>query len=327
MRPVRIPTADDVVAARGVVSRHLPPTPIVRSPALGPDVVLKLETMQPTGSFKVRGALVAVAKALARDRETPLVTASAGNHGLGVAFAATAYGARATVVVPENASAAKVAALSRFDVTLVAKGTSYDEAEAHALTLAEQGSAFVSPYNDPDTIAGQGTVALELFDQVPDVRTIVVPIGGGGLISGVGLAATLRPGVRVVGVQAAASPAILAALEDGGATPIVVQPTLADGLAGNIEAGSVTIDLVRRYVADIVTVTEDEIGDAIRFLAREHGLIVEGSGAVGVAALLQGRVALDRRHDRGLADRPQHRAKRARRGAQRSRLLTSSSLT
>lgn len=293
MRIVRIPTADDVVAARGIVSRHLEPTTIVRSSALGPDVVLKLETMQPTGSFKVRGALVAVARAVQRDPNTPIVTASAGNHGLGVAFAATEFSARATVVVPENASAAKVAALSRFDVTLLAKGTSYDEAEAYALTLAERGSAFVSPYNDPDTIAGQGTVALELFDQVPEVRTIVVPIGGGGLISGVGLAATLHSGVRVVGVQAAASPAVLAALNDGGATPIVVQPTLADGLAGNIEAGSVTTDLVRRYVADIVTVTEDEIGDAIRFLAREHGLIVEGSGAVGVAALLQGRVALD----------------------------------
>jgi threonine dehydratase len=293
VRRVRVPTADDVVAARDVVSGHLEPTAMVRSPALGPDVVLKLETMQPTGSFKVRGALVAVARALARDRETPLVAASAGNHGLGVAFAATKYGARATVVVPENASAVKVAALSQFDVRLLARGTSYDEAETHALTLAKRGSTFVSPYNDPDTIAGQGTVALELFDQAPEVRMIVVPIGGGGLSSGVGLAATLHPGVRVVGVQAAASPAILAALDDGGATPIVVGPTLADGLAGNIEAGSVTIDLVRRYVADIVTVSENEIADAIRFLAREHGLVVEGSAAVGVAALLQGRVALD----------------------------------
>jgi threonine dehydratase len=293
LRPVRIPTADDVVAARRVISQHLEPTTIVRSPALGPEVVLKLETMQPTGSFKVRGALVAVAKAMERDRGTSLVTASAGNHGLGVAFAATEYGARATVVVPENASAAKVAALSRFDVTLIAKGMSYDEAESYALTLVDAGSAFVSPYNDPDTIAGQGTVALELFDQVPEVRTLVVPIGGGGLISGVGLAATLRPGVRIIGVQAAASPAVLAALDDGGATPIVVLPTLADGLAGNVEAGSVTIDLVRRFVTDIVSVTEDEIADAIRFLAREHGLIVEGSGAVGAAALLNGRLDLD----------------------------------
>ena len=293
MRTVRIPTAGDVVAARDVIARHLEVTPVVRNPALGPNIVLKLETLQPTGSFKVRGGLVAVAKAIARDHATPLVTASAGNHGLGVAFAATAYGATATVVVPENASAPKRAALERFNVALVAKGSSYDEAEAHALALADEGAVFLSPYNDPDTIAGQGTVALELFDQVPDLRTIVVPIGGGGLISGVGLAATLQPGVQVIGVEAGASPAMLAALDDGGATPIVVRPTLADGLAGNLEAGSVTIDLVRRHVADIVSVTEEEIIDAIRFLAREHGLIVEGSGVVGVAALLHGHVALD----------------------------------
>jgi threonine dehydratase len=247
--------------------------------------------MQPTGSFKVRGALVAVAKSVARDRDSPVVTSSAGNHGLGVAFAAAEYGAAATIVVPENASVAKLAALAQFDVTLVARGTTYDEAEAHALALADRGATFVSPYNDPDTIAGGGTVALELFDQVPDLCTIVVPIGGGGLISGVGLASTLRPGVRVIGVQAAASPAILNALADSG--PIVIEPTLADGLAGNIEAGSVTVDLVRRHVDDIVTVTEDEIGDAIRLLAREHGLIVEGSGAVGVAALMQGKVSID----------------------------------
>ena len=292
MRAVRVPTADDVLAARAVVAEYLPPTPIVRSPALGPNVVLKLETLQPTGSFKVRGALVAVAAALALDRDTPLVTASAGNHGLGVAFAATAYGMTATVVVPENASPAKVSALARFAVTLLPKGLSYDEAEAYAIGLAESGATFVSPYNDPDTIAGQGSIALELFEQVPDLRTIVVPIGGGGLISGVALAATLKPGVRVIGVEAAASPAVRVAVQ-GGDQPIDVLPTLADGLAGNIEVGSVTVDLVRRHVHEIVDVTEDEISDAIRFLAREHGLIVEGSGAVGVAALMHGKITAD----------------------------------
>ena len=287
MRAVRTPTAADVVAARDIVARHLGTTPIVRSPALGSDAVLKLETMQPTGSFKVRGGLVAVAHV----HDRPVVTASAGNHGLGVAYAATEYGADATVVIPTNASPVKRAALEAFAVELVAVGTSYDDAEAHALKLASEGAHFVSPYNDPDTIAGQGTIALELFDQVPDVRAIVVPIGGGGLISGIGLASTMRPGVRVVGVQAEASPAMLAALDGRGA--ITVQPTLADGLAGNLEPGTITIDLVRRYVADIVTVSEDEIVDAIAFLSDEHGLVVEGSGAVGVAALLHGRVSMD----------------------------------
>lgn len=271
-----------------MVARHLEPTPVVHSRSLGPATVLKLETMQPTGSFKVRGALVAVARAVEDDPGKPIVTASAGNHGLGVAFAATTYGANATVVVPETASPVKLDALARFDVTLLKHGTSYDDAEAHALDLAARGSTFVSPYNDPDTIAGQGTIALELFDQLPDVRTIVVPIGGGGLISGIGLAATLQPGVRVVGVQAAASPAVKAAID--GEYSIDVQSTLADGLAGNIERGSVTIDLARRLVAEIIDVTEDEIAEGIRFLAREHGLIVEGSGAVGVAALMSGKI-------------------------------------
>lgn len=291
MRTVRTPTAEEVVAGAAIVSQHLSPTPVVNAPALGPGVVLKLETMQPTGSFKVRGALVAVAKPITHDAAQPLVTASAGNHGLGVAFAASAYGATATVVVPENASAPKVAALSKYAVTLLARGASYDEAEAYALSLAGSGARFVSPYNDPDTIAGQGSIALELFDQVRDLRTIVVPIGGGGLISGIALAATLRPEVRVIGVEAAASPAVLAAVN--GQDTIDVQPTLADGLAGNVEVGSVTVDLVRRHVDDIVSVDEDEIIGAIRFLIREHGLVVEGSGAVGVAALLAGYIDVD----------------------------------
>ena len=292
MRAVRTPTADEVWAARDIVARHLAPTPVVASTAIGSGVVLKLDTLQPTGSFKVRGALVAVARAVERDPNTPIITASAGNHGLGVAYAATAYGATATVVVPENASPAKLSALARFAVTLLPKGTSYDEAESYAIGLAESGATFVSPYNDPDTIAGQGSVALELFEEVPGLHTIVVPIGGGGLISGVALAASLQPGVRVIGVEAAASPAVRAAVE-GSNTPIDVQPTLADGLAGNIEAGSVTVDIVRRHVDKIVSVTEAEIADAIRFLATQHGLVVEGSGAVGVAALLHGHVASD----------------------------------
>jgi threonine dehydratase len=281
-----MPTVEDVVSARAVIDRHLEPTPVIRSPALG-SVGLKLETTQPTGSFKVRGALVAVA----HDHAQPIVTASAGNHGLGVAYAATAYGAPATIVIPTNASPVKRAALESFAVELVAVGSSYDEAEAHALQLATHGARFISPYNDPDTIAGQGTIALELFEQMREVRQIVVPIGGGGLISGIALAATMRDGVRVVGVQAAASAAMVAALD--GVSTIAVLPTLADGLAGNLEEGTITVELTRRHVADIVTVTEDEIAGAIAFLSAEHGLVAEGSAAVGVAALLNGRISAE----------------------------------
>jgi threonine dehydratase len=284
MRAVRVPTVDDVLAAREIVARDLPPTPVIASEALGDGVILKLETMQPTGSFKVRGALSAIAK----EPSEAVVTASAGNHGLGVAYAATRYGATATVVVPENASAAKRSALARFDITLLATGTSYDAAEAEALRLAAGGMRFISPYNDPDTIAGQGTIALELFAQVPSLATIVVPIGGGGLISGVALAASTRPGVRVIGVEAAASPAMIAAL--AGTSVIDVGPTLADGLAGNFEEGSVTVELCRELVDDIVTVTEEEIREGMRYVAREHGLVIEGAAAVGVAALQQGHV-------------------------------------
>ena len=270
---------------------HLAVTPAIRAPMLGADTWLKLETFQPTGSFKVRGALVAVTNTLARDRRSSIVTASAGNHGLGIAFAADRLGATATVVVPANASEAKLSAIERFAVAVVRHGISYDEAEAHALALGDAGATFVSPYNDPDVIAGQGTILAEVLDQVPDVATIVTPIGGGGLASGIGLAAsTTGQGsdrhVRVVGVEAVQSPAFRTALDAGRPVPIIAGPTLADGLAGNFEPGSVTFNLVQRTVANVVTVTEDEIATAMRFLAREHGIIAEGSGAVGVASVL-----------------------------------------
>ena len=290
MRTVRVPDGGDVMAAAVIVRRHLPATPVVRAPLLGPDVWLKLETLQPTGSFKVRGALVAISAALARDPAAPIVTASAGNHGLGIAFAAERLGATATIVVPANASEAKQHAIERFAVTLVRHGTSYDEAEADALARAQAGAVYVSPYNDPDVIAGQGTIATELFDQVPGLTTIVTPVGGGGLASGLGLAARTVDGLRVFGVEAAESPAMRTALDAGHPVAITPGETLADGLAGNFEPGSVTFELVRRTVTDVVTVTEAEIGAAMRYLAHEHGIVAEGSGAVGVAARLTGRI-------------------------------------
>ncbi len=297
MRTVRVPAATDVDAALGVVRAHLAVTPVVPSPLLGPDVVLKLETLQPTGSFKVRGALAAMAAARERDPTQRVVAASAGNHGLGVAFAAARLGTTATVVVPANGSPAKLEAIERFGVTLVKHGTSYDDAEAHAIELSAAGgerAVFVSGYNDPDVIAGQGTIALELLDQVPRLDLILAPIGGGGLISGIALGVSGPRAVRIIGVEAAASTAMRAALDAGRIVTIEPGPTLADGLAGNFEPGSVTVDIVRRHVEDVVNVTEDEIVAAMQFLVTEHGLVVEASGAVGVAALLAGRVAPSR---------------------------------
>jgi threonine dehydratase len=291
VRPVRVPQASEIGAATAIVARHLAATPVVPAPLLGRDVWLKLETLQPTGSFKVRGAFVAVTAAMARDPSTPIVTASAGNHGLGIAYAADRLGATATVVVPTNASEAKQAAIARFAVDLVRHGTSYDEAEAHAIALADAGAVYVSPYNDPDVIAGQGTVAMELFDQIPGLTTIVTPIGGGGLASGIGLAASTVDGVRVFGAEAERSPAMRSALDAGAPVSITPGPTLADGLAGNFENGSVTFDLIRRTIADVVTVSEADIAAAMRLLAYEHGIVAEGSGAVGVAAVQTDRIA------------------------------------
>lgn len=290
VRAVSPPDDQALTSAWSVVRRHLAPTPLVASAALGPDVHLKLETFQPTGSFKVRGGLAAVAAAHGRDGGAALVAASAGNHGLGMAFAADRLGATATVVVAETASEIKIEALGHYGATLVRHGQTYDEAEEHALELAARtGARFVSPYNDPDVIAGQATVGHELLEQLDGIGTLVIPVGGGGLLSGVGLA-TADAGLRIIGVEPEHSCAMGAALRAGRVVPVEIGPTMADGLAGNIEPGSVTVELVRRFAAGMVTVSEEQIADAIRFLAFEHGLVVEGSGAVSVAALRAGMI-------------------------------------
>jgi threonine dehydratase len=293
MREVVIPGPDHLEAGWKAVREFLPVTPVVATPQLGEGVAAKVETVQPTGSFKVRGGLAAVSATLAQDPDRAVVASSAGNHGLGVAYAASKLGARVTVVVPTGASAAKVSALRQFDVRLVLHGEGYREAETHALDLAAQeGSRYVSPYNDPDVIAGQATLARELAEQVPGLGTVVVPCGGGGLLSGVilGLAGT---GVRIVGVESEASPSMSAAVAAGGIVPINVEPTVADGLAGNLEPGAVTVRIALEHHVEILTVSESDIRSAMAFSAHKMGLVLEGAGAVGVAALRAGLVAPD----------------------------------
>jgi threonine dehydratase len=264
VRVVHAPSRADVEAAERRIRPHLPPTPLVGN--------LKLESLQPTGSFKVRGALNAL---LQLDGE-PVVTASAGNFGLALAWSAAKLGAPATVVVAETASPAKIAALQRMDVELVIHGADFDEAERHALSLPGR---YVSPYNDTHVIAGQGTIALEL----PDVDTIIVPIGGGGLAAGIRLATS----ARLIGVVPANFPAMPAALAAGRVVEIEGNWTVADALHGNIEAGSVTVELLAGL--EVVEVTEDEIRTAMRVLAFEHGIVVEGAGAVALAAIHAGK--------------------------------------
>jgi threonine dehydratase len=197
------------------------------------------------------------------------------------------------VVVPETASPAKIAALERFDVRLVRHGGGYDEAEAHALSLAAAGAAYVSPYNDTRVIAGQASIGRELAAQLDGPFTVACPLGGGGLASGLGLWSSGVSGARVVAVEARASQAFRAALDAGAIVPISPGPTLADGLGGNLEPGSVTFPLVRDHVAEVTVAEEEEIEDAIRFMATATGLVIEGAAAAAVAAVRAGRVASD----------------------------------
>lgn len=282
-------------SAEPAVHALLRPTPLVRADVRGVDaeVYFKLETLQPTGSFKVRGASAAVAAYGAAG--DGIVTASAGNHGLGVAYAATAMRTGATIFVPSSAAAVKIDALRQFDVDLRVEGDSYDDAERLAIDYATGHGRFVSAYNDPHVIAGQSTVVAEIAEQLPVATTVVVPVGGGGLVAGAAYGAA-RSGrdIDVVGVETEESTAVSAAVAAGRVVEVAVGETIADGLAGNLEAGATTPDIVREHDVRLTTVSEDQIRDAVRRLAVEHGLVVEGSAAVGFAALAAGSIPTGR---------------------------------
>lgn len=291
--------ANIVAAALRLKGRALR-TPLELSGALseasGARAYLKLENLQHTGSFKIRGALNRLLTLDERERAAGIVAASAGNHALGVAEAASLLGVHVTLIVPRSGSPAKIAALRRYPpalVELLVEGADYDEAEAQAIRLArESNRRYASAYNDPQTMAGQGTIGLEILEDLPDADAILVPVGGGGLITGIGLwAKTVNPRIRVIGVQSTASPQMYAAFEAGHLVTVEVQDSLADGLAGNIEPGSPMYDLARQYVDEVVLVEESEIAQAMTWYIEQHHLIVEGSGAVVLAALLNQHVA------------------------------------
>jgi len=286
------PTPAVLEQARRVVGAALRPTPLLAADALGAGTAIKLEAAQPTGSFKVRGALTALS-ALPRERE--VVTVSTGNHAMATAWAAQRVGRRARIVVPATIAPPKLAGLRRFDSVVELVDGTYDDAEAHALAQVARGAArWLSPYNDPLVIAGQATLGAEL-EQLEGPLTVVVQVGGGGLLAGVALWARERRDVRVVGVESDVSRAVSAALAAGAVVPVEVGETLADGMAGNIEAGSITVEAIADRVDAMTTVDDDEIATAMRWLAAAHGIVAEGAGAVGVAALLAGRVAVEGR--------------------------------
>ncbi|RJL33324.1 threonine ammonia-lyase [Bailinhaonella thermotolerans] len=284
-------TYDDVVAARELLADIAVRTPVVRSHVLsetvGGPVLLKCENIQRSGSFKLRGAYVRLARLSAEECARGVVAASAGNHAQGVALAADAVGAKSVVFMPNGAPLPKVAATRGYGADVVFAGQTVDAALAGARQRAEEsGAVFIHPFDHPDIVAGQGTIGLEIVEQCPDVRTIVVAVGGGGLAAGIGLAAkSVRPGVKVIGVQAERAAAFPASLAAG--HPIAVEPssTMADGIAVG-RPGDLTYPLVAEYVDQVVTVTEESLSRALLLCLERSKLVVEPAGVAGVAALL-----------------------------------------
>jgi threonine dehydratase len=278
----------------GVVSR----TPLERSRVLseeaGGEIFLKCENLQRTGAFKIRGAYTRIAGLSEDERSRGVVAASAGNHAQGVALAASLLGVKSTVFMPEGASLPKVEATARYGAKVALEGSIYDEAYAAAVAFAEQsGAEMVHPFDHPDIIAGQGTVALEILDQLSDVATIIVPVGGGGLISGIAATAKgARSDIRIIGVEPEGSPNVTRALEAGHPVELQRISTIADGLATKW-AGELTLAHIRSLVDELVTVSDDEIARALLVVTERAKLVVEPAGAAGVAALLSGRGRID----------------------------------
>jgi threonine dehydratase len=288
IRNVSAPTSEQLEAARRVVADYLVPTPTVTISLRGRAVLAKLECLQPTGSFKVRGALSALDAARRDDPSGAVITSSAGNHGLGIAHAASLLGVRATVVVPRNASIAKVEKLRQYEIELIQFGSSYDEAQSHALELAGQRSIrYISPFNDANVIAGQSTTFDEMLLQAPELEHIVVPVGGGGLTSGTLISRDGhgRGDILVTGVQPEESAALYHVLRGATMDQVVHRATIADGLAGGGDDGAITNELIAKAGVPIVLVPEAEIRGAVREAAEVNGLVLEGSAATPYAAI------------------------------------------
>jgi len=284
-------TLSDFRHIRARIQPHIRLTPIV--PSELPNLFLKLENLQYTHSFKVRGAYAYILELLQTGNTKTVLTVSAGNHGLAIAHAAAIFKIPCVVVVPANTPRTKIEAIRRNGAEFRIEGTNYDEAEAWTLQLAKRTNdyVFASPYNDHFVILGQGTLGFEILEQLSGVSTIVVPIGGGGLAAGVAaVVKQLRPRVRVVGVQAEVSAAMYHSLEAGRMITVAGRSSIADGIAGNIDLQTMTFPLIQKYVDDVVLVSEDEIKTAIYTLLNREKLVAEGSAAAAFAAVTTGKV-------------------------------------
>jgi len=294
-----LPTVIDVYEARRRLGTRLPRTPLLPSSWLSSiadgNVFLKIESLNLTNSFKIRGALNAALRLSDSidSGTTTIVAASAGNHGRSLALAAEELGMACVIFTPATAPEAKQNAIRRHGAVLHSDAADYDAAERQAKEFADaEGGVYISPYNHPDVIAGAGTIGLEIVETMPAFDVLVVPLGGGGLASGVGLAVkAAAPRATIVGVEVEASSPFTLSLEAGRITAITPRPSLADGLVGNLEPGSITFPLVKEVVDYVVTVSEDDLGRAMKGLATEERLIVEGAGAAAVAAIISGKAS------------------------------------
>lgn len=279
-------TLADIQAAQARIAPYLYPTALEAASGLGENIWLKAENSNRMHSFKVRGALNAMLSLSPEARAKGIITASSGNHAQGVAYAAHLLGLHAKILMPTHTPLRKVNGARRYGADVVLFGSNYDATEAEARRLEKvESMTFVSPYNDPMVVAGAGTVGLELVKDLPQIERVIVPAGGSGLISGIGIALKAHnPAIEVIGACSISTPALYNFIH-GQQLP-QIWDTLAEALSGEIEVGSITFDLARQVVDRVVLVTEEAIEEAMRWLTFQAGWIVEGGGAVGVAALL-----------------------------------------
>ncbi len=290
-------TIADIWEAHKLLKPRLHHTPLAPSRTLhditGADIYLKAENMQRSGSFKVRGASYKISCLNEQDYRCGVIAASAGNHAQGVAIAAAQLGVPCTIVMPETAPLAKVMATQGYGANVVLHGFNYDDAYQHCRALQEEsGASFVHAFDDPDVIAGQGTLGLEMLSDLPDADALVVPIGGGGLIAGIAIAArALRPNITIIGVQAEGAASCRTSLDAGKLHTLPTITTIADGIAVKCP-GTLTFSIIQRLVDDIVLVKDEAIISAVLLLMERSKMLVEGAGAAGVAALLHGEINL-----------------------------------
>lgn len=281
--------------ARKTIDGIVKKTPLIESPSLGKQVggivYFKYENLQKTGSFKIRGAINKIANLTDEEKSRGVIASSAGNHAQGVALGATAQGIHSTIVMPETTPIAKISATKGYGGDVVLYGAAYDDAYEKACELQKKsGAVFLHPFDDEYVIAGQGTIALEILEDVSDFDMIIVPVGGGGLISGVATAAKeINPNIQVIGVETENVPSMKESVDKGKIITVDPNISIADGI--NVRTpGKITFDLVSRYVDNIITVSEDEIADAIVFLLEKGKNLAEGAGATPLAAVLSGKI-------------------------------------